>query len=1095
MGRREIFPAKLTRPLLKGVLPRGRLFQRLNSCGRPIIWISAPPGSGKTTLVSSYLNAEKLPFIWYRMDEGDGDISSFYYYMGLAVRKAAPRKKKPMPLLTPEYMLGIPVFTRRYFEELYKRLSLSRSSRFASHGFALVFDNFQDVPQGSALQQSIIHGFDAVPDGVTIIVASRAGPPPEFARLLADEKIELVGWSDMKLSPDESREIIRMRGWNTLSEEDTVRLCDRAGGWAAGLVLMTEALRNDVNLLRLAELSPDAVFDYFAGEVLDKFDGETREFLMKTSFLPEIDGPTAAKLTGAGNSAEILLRLNRSGYFTERLYLTAPVFRYHPLFRDFLQLRAGSSYSIGEFRDLRSRAISLLIESGRAEDAVPLLREAADWERLIGLILKKAPELLSGSRGGTLLEWIEGIPAGIVEETPWLLYWLGVCNLPFRQAESRNYFDRAFRLFDAAGEASGTLLAWSGAVESIVFGWDDFKLLDFWIDWLDGRMKNEQAFPSPGIEARVALSMAGALIWRRPQHPDTQKWVETALALARDAGDPGIWMQACLYASNYFIWMGDVKNIWSVRTETREIASSPHASRLTLLTWKWLEAATYIWPEGLREMSLQSLAESLAIADAEGIYVWNHMLFAYGAYGALITGDKEAADQFLRKMEALLKKDRRQGYCQYNYIAAWYNLLFGSLSRALFHAEVSMKFAIETGMFFPELLCRLEMGHLLCEQGDFQAAKEYLDSAYERAVKSGSLIMQYMALMAKARLALERKDDSSCLELLRDAMALGRRGNFTSMFWWCHPPVMARLCSKALAAGIEPEYVRNLIRKLELPPDDWAIENDDWPWPLKIYTLGKFELMKDDSPIRFSRKVQQKPLQLIKALVVSGSSRSREEQLADSLWPEADGDAAYSAFTTTLSRLRQLLGDERRIVRREGMVMLNPSYCWVDAWAFERQADKIEEVLKAAKKTNPSSRTSAAGSKALDLREEIERLAEVTMSFYKGPFLLQDEGLLWTGLYRERLRIKYLGLIRGLADYMGSIGELEKAAEYYERAIGVDERAEEIYRGLMICHLHSGSRSRAIAVYERCCKMLLASFGIQPEEKTEAVYKKILASR
>jgi len=210
MGRQEIFPAKLSRPLLKGVVPRGRLFQRLNKCGRPIIWISAPPGSGKTTLVSSYLNAEKLPFIWYRMDEGDGDISSFYYYMGLAVKKAAPRKKKPMPLLTPEYMLGIPVFTRRYFEELYKRLSLSRSSRFASHGFALVFDNFQDVPQGSALQQSIIHGFDAVPDGVTIIVASRAGPPPEFARLLADEKIELVGWNDMKLSPEESREIIRM---------------------------------------------------------------------------------------------------------------------------------------------------------------------------------------------------------------------------------------------------------------------------------------------------------------------------------------------------------------------------------------------------------------------------------------------------------------------------------------------------------------------------------------------------------------------------------------------------------------------------------------------------------------------------------------------------------------------------------------------------------------------------------------------------------------------------------------------------------------------------------------------------------------------
>jgi len=229
--------------------------------------------------------------------------------------------------------------------------------------------------------------------------------------------------------------------------------------------------------------------------------------------------------------------------------------------------------------------------------------------------------------------------------------------------------------------------------------------------------------------------------------------------------------------------------------------------------------------------------------------------------------------------------------------------------------------------------------------------------------------------------------------------------------------------------------------------------------------------------------------------VVLGSGRSREEQIADSLWPEADGDAAYSAFTTTLSRLRQLLGDERRIVRREGMVMLNPSYCWVDAWAFERQADKMEEVLRAARTTNPSTRTSVAGSKVLVMRGEIERLAEDALSLYKGPFLPGDEGLLWTGLHREKLRIRYLGLVRGLADYMGRIGEFEKAAEYYERAIGVDERAEEIYRGLMICHLNSGSRSRAMAVYERCRKMLLASFGLQPEEKTEAVYRKILASR
>ena len=61
-------------------------------------------GSGKTALTASYLDNGKFPCLWYRMDEGDGDIATFFYYLGLAAKKASPRKRKPLPLLTPEYL-------------------------------------------------------------------------------------------------------------------------------------------------------------------------------------------------------------------------------------------------------------------------------------------------------------------------------------------------------------------------------------------------------------------------------------------------------------------------------------------------------------------------------------------------------------------------------------------------------------------------------------------------------------------------------------------------------------------------------------------------------------------------------------------------------------------------------------------------------------------------------------------------------------------------------------------------------------------------------------------------------------------------------
>jgi hypothetical protein len=84
----------------------------------PLLWITGPPGCGKTALVSSYIESRRLPCLWYKVDEADADLATFFYYLGLAAGKAAPRKRKRLPLLTPERMPGLSVFAQRYFEDL-----------------------------------------------------------------------------------------------------------------------------------------------------------------------------------------------------------------------------------------------------------------------------------------------------------------------------------------------------------------------------------------------------------------------------------------------------------------------------------------------------------------------------------------------------------------------------------------------------------------------------------------------------------------------------------------------------------------------------------------------------------------------------------------------------------------------------------------------------------------------------------------------------------------------------------------------------------------------------------------------------------------
>ncbi|MDR4484640.1 MAG: mechanosensitive ion channel [Nitrospirales bacterium] len=76
---------KVSPPRLPKTLERTRLFNALDEArGRPIIWITAPAGMGKTTLAATYLKIRKLNTLWYQIDEGDADPATLFQYLGVA---------------------------------------------------------------------------------------------------------------------------------------------------------------------------------------------------------------------------------------------------------------------------------------------------------------------------------------------------------------------------------------------------------------------------------------------------------------------------------------------------------------------------------------------------------------------------------------------------------------------------------------------------------------------------------------------------------------------------------------------------------------------------------------------------------------------------------------------------------------------------------------------------------------------------------------------------------------------------------------------------------------------------------------------------
>jgi len=1075
--------AKISRPILTEIYPRSRLFKLLDTGRkRPVIWVSGPAGCGKTTLVSSYIDARSLPCLWYQVDPGDGDPATFFYYLGLAAKKAAPRIRKLLPLLTPEYLQGIPTFTMRYFEELYSRLNppsppLKKGGR---GGFVIVFDNYKEVPEGSPFHEVILNALSHIPEGINVVLISRKGPPPVFIRLEANHLMDILGWNELRLTLEESAGIVRLRAKLKWPKEWVNRLHTTTDGWAAGLVLMMESVeRRVIEPQALGKLTPEEIMDYFGNELFNKTDKEIQDFLLRTAFLPKMTPKMAEDLTGIPNARRILDALNRTHYFTEKRFQEEPIYQYHPLFREFLLSRANETLSREDQSILLHRAAILLENSGQTEEAVPLFRDSGRWDGMVELISKHAPLMLEQGRNRSLGEWIGSIPGEILEDNPWLLYWMGECHFPFDCQLSQFYFEKAFEKFKTKEEPAGIFLAWSGVVNSIFFDFGDFSRLDPWIAALGGLMESSGSFSSGEVGLRVASAMLLALKMRQPQHPEIESWAERVLAFSETCSNTYLKMTAQARLAYYQIRIGEFQKAMTVMNWLRHLAREKKAPPIIILRTTFLEAMHNRY-SGFHERCMRAVSDGLKQSKHIGIHFLNKFFLLQGAASALNVRDLETTRDLLEKLAVSLNSLRPSETESYYLLRTREALVRGNLGEAAIYAEMAMKFAGKVGTPTSVFFCHLVKSHLLHQLRKYHEADHHLSRASDMADQIGRKLYKFLVLLGEALFAFDRGEQATGLVSLKKALAIGREGGY-----FCphvdQPSGLTGLCEKALRNGIEVEYVQELIRRLNIIPERSSLHLENWPWPLKVFTLGRFAVVKDGNPIRFSRKVQRKPLALLKALIAYGGKEVREDQITDGLWPEADGDLAHLSFEAALHRLRQLIGRHEVIHHKDGCLTLDPRRCWVDAWAFEslvRQAD-------AAWREEPEGTSIPRAA----------QLSQNAMEIYQGTFLPMEVLEPWTDSFRERLRSRFLHCVENLGHYWEKVGQWNKAVDCYRRGLEVDSLVEEFYQHLMAAYQRLGQLTMALSVYNRCKKILSEALGIAPSSQTEALYKSLIRER
>ena len=1064
--------AKLSRPQLRGILSRDRLFSELDE-GRDksIIWVSGSPGSGKTTVVADYVDTWALDCVWYQVDQGDADVATFFYYMGQAVANLEDSSQNPLPTLSPQYHSNLNAFTRRYFRQLFSRLTAP---------FALVFDNYQDIPAQSRIHEVLREGLQEIPDGGCVIFISRADPPLSMARFRANQAMEFIGPEQLKLTREESDAIVELRG-HKLSTDALQQLYEKTEGWAAGLVLMLGRADAEGAVEMLpADSTPEVVFDYLAGEIFKNFEPATQDFLLKTAWMPQITVSMGQQLSGEENAGEILNNLARNDYFvTSKQNIGELVYQYHPLLREFLLSKAEETLSADERNAIQAKGAALFEAEGQIEETIALRVDARNWDEISRIIRENAADMLDQGRGETLEHWLEELPASRVKNDPWMLYWLGATRLAVAPRDSRRLSEQAYGLFKNAAEPDrkGLFSALAGVMDAIIYELDDLTLLDRWIGEAEELVSDGAGFPSPAIEARFTCNTFMSMVFRQPFHPDIEKWGERTAAIAEKTDDPRVVLQMSLILAAGFTWTGRFPQAIATIETMRALSDQPGLPPIVLPTLRNIEAM-YFMLVGEHEACMQAVQSSMEIAESTGVQIWRNSTLIYGAGSAMATGDLDRAEELFKQTDQQALASRRFDSCSYHYFKGWQAMLQRDMLTAHQSLRTALRLASEMGIPFFELLTKLALGQVLFHSGDARKGTMYLQQVRTVARTIKNRLLEFTSLLNFAQLALDYGRPRAGMNSLRYALGLGRDKGFMNTLWW-QPEVMAPLCARALKEGIEVEYVKSLIRKRKLTLDLPPLDVSEWPWAFKVSTLGRFEILRGDGSNLLSGR-GGRPVEVLKTAIAYGATDVSVDRITDVLWPNIDRDYAHRSFNTTLHRLRKLLGEDEALLLTNGQLSLNDKYFWLDTWAVNQAWEDFRTSLRKGGKTPDN--------------ERLDELAERVLELYRGPFMPGDEDHPWTISARQQLSTRFLRFIGDLGGYLESNEQFDQALDLYFRGLDADDLAEGLYRRLMLCFQHLGRKAEAIEAYHRCSRTLSARLGVKPSDETTAIYDSLMAA-
>jgi len=766
--------------------------ERLNdglAAGSRLTLVSAPAGSGKTTLVSEWVAGCGRPAAWLSLDAGDSDPSRFLTYLIAALRTVAPGigdgllavfgSPQPPPL---EAMLTV----------LLNELVTIPSP------VVLVLDDYHVLdakPVDDALAFLVQH----LPPQLHLVIATREDPALPLARLRAQDQLTELRGADLRFTTSEAAGFLNQGMDLDLSADEIAALEARTEGWIAGLQLAAISLQGRADAAGFIASftgSNRFVLDYLLEEVLQRQPERVQTFLLRTSILGRLCGPLcdAVLLDASASGQETLEYLERANLFLVPLDSERRWYRYHHLFGDLLRQRLGqNAVSSGGVDEEHLRASEWYEANDLEIEAFQHAAAGHDVERAERLVEGRGMPLHFRGALVPILHWLGSLPTTVLDARPSL--WVTYAQALLSSGQNTGIepkLQAAERALQDAGtdDLTRDLVGRIASVRAFLV-WSPHQ-----VETIIAQSRRALEYLDPDnlpFRTAAALNLGHAYVLLGDRSGARQALTEVT-AISAASGNT-------IYEILGSIGLGyiqELDNQLGLAAETYrraiELAAGlpfPFVCEAHL----GLARVHYQWNDldAARQHGERSLQLAQQIADTDRPVAWEVLL----ARLALARGDAAGAAAVLAEADRATR--------QHDFVLQVADVATAQVLAFLRQGDLPAAAHVAQAHELPLSQARVHLA-----QGDPTGALAILELYRRRMAEKAWADEELKALVLLAVALDAHGERPRAVEVLDEALALAEPGGFIRIFVDEGAP-MARLLHEALSRGISPGYLRRLL--------------------------------------------------------------------------------------------------------------------------------------------------------------------------------------------------------------------------------------------------------------------------------------------